>query len=103
PPPPPPPPPAQPPRDTPMKTGTASVRGRVVAEGTNVPVPRVEIRVSTSENPAGKTAETDANGRYEVTGLAAGRYTVAASKPRYIRTAYGQTRPNGLGQPVDVA
>lgn len=103
PPPPPPPPPMAPARDTPMKVGTASIRGRVVADGTNAPLARAEIRISSAESPNGKTAETDGNGRYELTALPAGKYTVAAMRPNYIRVPYGQTRPNGLGQPLELA
>jgi protocatechuate 3,4-dioxygenase beta subunit len=103
PPPPPPPPPSMPARDTPMRTGTASIRGRVLADGTNAPLPRAEVHLSTSDNPNGKTVETDANGRYELTGLPAGRFTVSAAKVSFTRLAYGQTRPNGLGQPIELA
>jgi protocatechuate 3,4-dioxygenase beta subunit len=103
PPPPPPPPILAPARDTPLKTGTASIRGRVVADGTNAPMSRVEVRLATPDSPTGKVAETDANGRYELTGLPAGKFTLAAAKVGYVRLSYGQTRPTGLGQPVEIA
>jgi Carboxypeptidase regulatory-like domain len=105
PPPPPPPPPLQvaPPRDTSTKTGTASIRGRVVAVGTNAPIARAQVHVSSPDNSQGKSAETDANGRYEIAALPAGKYALSAFKTNYVRTSYGQTRPNGAGQPIDVA
>src|SRR5262245_46722945 len=106
PPPPPPPPPGLvqiPTRDAPMRTGTASIRGRVVAEGTNRPIPRAEVRVSSPESPSGKSVETDANGRYELNALPAGKYTLSAFKLTYVRTTFGQTRPNGVGQPIELA
>src|SRR5262245_38915007 len=83
--PPPPPPPPPPPgpmatRDRPMATGTAVVRGRVVADGSNAPIPRVEVRISSPESPSGRVAMTDGSGRYELANLPAGRFTLAASK-----------------------
>ena len=107
PPPPPPPPPLAvqvgPGRDVPLKTGTATIRGRVLADGSNAPVSRVDIRIGSAESPAGKTATTDANGRYELTGLPAGKFTLSASKPNYVRVAYGQTRPQGQGKVIELA
>jgi len=103
PPPPPPPPPAAPARDAPLKAGTATIRGRVVAAGTNAPMARVEVRAQLAESQANKMVTTDANGAYELTELPAGKFTVTAFKPNYIRVAHGQTKPTGLGKPVDVA
>src|SRR5438105_609908 len=78
PPPPPPPPPTAPARDAPMRTGTAVIRGRVLAAGTNAPLARAEVRVTSPDSPNGKSTETDANGRYEVTALPGGKYNVFA-------------------------
>jgi hypothetical protein len=87
----------------PLKTGTATIRGRVVADGTNTPISRVEVRISSAESPAGKTATTDANGRYELTALPAGKFTLSAFKQNYVRVAYGQTRPQGQGRVIELA
>jgi len=103
PPPPPPPPPLQVPRDAPLKAGTATIRGRVVAEGTTAPVPRVEIRLNAADSPNGKSAVTDANGRYELKELPAGKFTLSASKANYVGISYGQTRPRGVGQTIELA
>jgi hypothetical protein len=86
-----------------MKSGTASIRGRVVADGTNSPIPRAEVRITSPESPQGKVVETDANGMYELASLPAGKFSLSASKISFIRVAYGQTRPTGLGQPVELA
>ena len=102
-PPPPPPPPPGGARDVPLKPGNSVIRGRVVAAGTTTPVSRVEVRVTSAESTSGKSATTDANGNYEIAGLPAGKFSVAASKQGYIRVAYGQTRPNGQGQVVTLA
>jgi len=103
PPPPPPPPPPQAARDAPLKAGTATIRGRVVAEGTNAPIPRVDVRLNASDSPSAKTAVTDANGRYELKDLPAGKFTLSASKANYIGISYGQTRPRGVGQTIELA
>ena len=103
PPPPPPPPPAAPPRDAPLKSGTATIRGRVVADGSNAPIPRVEVRISSAESPSGNATVTDVNGRYELAKLPAGKFTIAAFKQNYVRVAYGQTRPQGQGRVIELA
>src|SRR6185295_5798683 len=46
---------------------------------------------------------TDANGRYEIATLPAGRYTVSVNKPNYVRASYGERRPLGPGSPIEVA
>jgi hypothetical protein len=49
-----------------------------------------------------RTLFTDAQGRYEVTGLRGGRYSLSAAKPGYLTFTYGQTRPGQSGRPVDL-
>ena len=46
---------------------------------------------------------TDANGRYEISELPAGRYTVTTNKTNYVRASYGQQRALGPGKPIDLA
>jgi len=99
-PPPPPPPPSA--RDAPLKQGTATIRGRVVAEGSSTPLSRVQVRLNTPDSTAGKTAVTDRNGRYELTELPAGKFTLSASKPNYVGVSYGQTRPRGVGKTIEL-
>src|SRR5262245_11175620 len=103
PPPPPPPPLPQAVRDAPLKPGTATIRGRVLADGTNAPVGRVEIRLTAADSPSTKSAVTDGNGRYELTNLPAGKFGLTASKPNYVSISYGQTRPRGVGQTIELA
>ena len=45
---------------------------------------------------------TDEDGRYELSSLPAGRYTVTASKGSFVSLAYGQRRPNEPGTPIEV-
>src|SRR4029079_9940193 len=50
-----------------------------------------------------RTASTDEDGRYEMSGLPAGRYTVTAARAGFLTLRYGQRRPREQGKPVDVA
>jgi protocatechuate 3,4-dioxygenase beta subunit len=90
-------------RDAPLKAGTATIRGRVMAEGSNTPLSRVEVRLNSSDSTGGKTAVTDRNGRYELTALPAGKFALSASKQNYVGVSYGQTRPRGLGKTIELA
>ena len=92
-----------PPRDTASPSGTAVIRGRVIAAGDDRPLAKVEVRVFSSALKIDNATLTDANGRYEFTGLPAGRYTIACSRANFVRASYGQRRPLGPGTPIDVA
>ena len=77
---------AQPPvpaRDTAPRTGTATIRGRVLADGTDKALPRTQIR-ATSDKSQTFDANTDGDGRYELKQLPAGLYTVSASRSNYV-------------------
>jgi hypothetical protein len=50
----------------------------------------------------GRSAMTDADGRYELQDLPAGRYTVSASKGSYISQQYGQARRSDVGHQLDI-
>src|SRR5882724_4973435 len=87
-------------RDNPTpNSGTASIRGRVVDAAGGRPLSRVEIRVG---NGSGAQANglTDGDGRYDLNGLPAGTYTVIATKANYVRTAWGEQRPEGPGKRI---
>src|SRR5262245_23056626 len=63
--------------------GTAAISGRVVTADTGRPVKRA--RVSASGQGRGlRTALTDDQGRYQLTGLSAGTYQVSASKAGFV-------------------
>jgi len=95
---------AQPPaRDAPPATGTSAIRGRVLAVVGDRPLAKAEVRATSGAIRVDKAVLTDANGRYEITELPAGRYIVSVSKPNYVRASYGQRRPLGPGTPIDVA
>jgi hypothetical protein len=104
----PPPSPAQPgmPRDpgarTP-KTGTAQLSGRVVAADTGRPIRRAMVRAAGAEVPEGRAVSTDADGRWQLTGLPKGRYFLHVSKGGYVNLTYGQRRPFDGGTGLDLA
>jgi hypothetical protein len=95
----------QPPaRDNPNPTaaGTAIIRGRVIAAGTERALSKVEIRAA-SPTGVSKATLTDGNGRYSISALPAGRYTVSARKLNYVPVNFGERRPLGNGQPIEIA
>ena len=84
-----------------LRTGTGRIRGRVLSES-GAPVRRAQVRIS-GPDIAGRTATTDADGRYEFLDLPDGRFTVSASKAGYVTVQYGQTRPREQGKPIELA
>jgi 5-hydroxyisourate hydrolase-like protein (transthyretin family) len=99
---------AQPPaRDQPRtsRAGTGVIRGRVVRADTGEPLRRVQVRVdewSTGDHSGPAATMTDAEGRYELTQLPAGRYQLKATRGGYVEVAYGQRRPFERGRPVEL-
>ncbi|HZT78249.1 MAG TPA: carboxypeptidase-like regulatory domain-containing protein [Vicinamibacterales bacterium] len=96
---------AQPPaRDTSAAAvGSASIRGRVT-DAAGHPLPRVEVRAGPA--PAdieGRAVLTDVDGRYEIVNLPAGTYTIVAAKANYVRTSWGEPRPEGPGKRIPLA
>jgi hypothetical protein len=83
------------------KTGTARLRGRIVAAETAAPVRRAIVRIS-GPDIGTKTAMTDSEGRYEFRDLPGGRFNVSASKAGYVAVQYGQTRPFEQGKSIDL-
>jgi Carboxypeptidase regulatory-like domain len=63
-----------PPRDTSQQRGgSAVIRGRVLAADTGLPLQRAVITCGSSSLGVSRTVWTDAQGRYEISGLPAGR------------------------------
>ena len=91
-----------PPRDgpAPVVTGTGVIAGRVsVANVTPVaPIRRARVSLTGGALRTPEITDTDVEGRYQFTGLAAGTYRVIASKPGFVAlesgsTHYGQRGP----------
>ena len=95
---------AQPPsRDTSADaTGTARISGRIT-DAAGRPLPRVEVRAGPNSQIEGRTTLTDGEGRYEIVNLPAGIYTIVASKTNYVRTSWGEQRPEGPGKRIPLA
>lgn len=84
--------------------GTAIVRGVVVAADTGAPLRRAQVRVMPSNAPGGGgVTQTDGQGRFEVKELAAGRYSISASRSGYVTAQFGQRAFNQPGTPVELA
>lgn len=90
------------PRDNPaQKTGTAQLSGRVLAADTGKPLRRAVVQVPGAREP--RWVWTDADGRWQLPQLPAGRYTLTVSKSGYVSLLYGQLRPFQPGKVLEVA
>jgi protocatechuate 3,4-dioxygenase beta subunit len=96
--------PQGPPRDqpTPPQIGTAVIRGRIVAADSGRPLRRARIVVSAPELGSARLTSTDANGRYEITGLPPGRYSISATRNGFLSQQHGQRRPLEQGRPLQL-
>jgi protocatechuate 3,4-dioxygenase beta subunit len=91
----------QPPRDGAVAvppTGTGSITG-VVRNDIGEAVRRAVV---TTSGGLTTSAITDDQGRFVLSGLPAGRFTVTARKPGFAAMSYGASRPNRPGVPVIV-
>ena len=95
---------AQQPRDARTAIdGAATVSGVVLTEDQDPqPVQRARVELS-GDGQFSRSTVTDAHGSFAFRGLPAGRYSVTASKPSYVRTAYGAKRPGRPGTPITIA
>jgi hypothetical protein len=83
---------------------TASISGVVTAAEDGRPLGGVDIKITGSGIAReARGAFTDADGRYEISGLPAGPYTLVASKVGFMTLAYGQVRTEDVGRTVQVA
>jgi protocatechuate 3,4-dioxygenase beta subunit len=96
--------PAMPQRDAQAqaRTGTATLRGRVLSAETGQPLRKAQVRITAGEIRENRLTSTDADGKYEFTSVVAGRYIVAASKGSYVQLQYGQQRPFEAGKPLEI-
>jgi hypothetical protein len=83
--------------------GTSVLRGQVVAADTGAPIRRAQVRVSAQNVRESRITITDGEGRFEIRDLAAGRYTLTASKGGFVTLQYGQRRPGESGTPLELA
>lgn len=89
-----------------LPRGTATITGRVLAADSGRPVKRARVSVTGAAAGGGRgggSAITDEQGRYSVAELAAGNYSVTASKSGFVDAVFGQRRPLQPGTPVQLA
>jgi len=63
---------------------------------------RATVRISANELRINRSVNTDADGRYEVTDLPAGRYNIFVTRNGFVSLQFGQRRPFESGRPLDV-
>ena len=90
------------PGETPPK-GTGVLKGQVLTAGSGAPVRRAQVRATSMEARGGGVTSTDAEGRYEIKELPAGRYSISASKGGFVTGQFGQRRPGEPGTPIDLS
>src|SRR5258708_2101110 len=97
-------PPQLPPRDPtqPAKTGSATIRGHVVAADSGQPLRKAQVRIVSGELRENRLVTTDVDGKFEFKEVVPGRYNVSASKGSYVSLQYGQQRPFEPGKPLEI-
>ncbi len=83
--------------------GTAAIAGFVVDEATGAPVRRVEISLAGADQGGSRVTFTDDAGAFTFPNLPAGRYSLTATRPGWVRTAYGAKRYDRPGTPINLA
>jgi hypothetical protein len=82
----------------------AQLSGRVVdAPSDGRPVRRAIVTLIGTAIPAGRSAVTDEQGRFAFSDVPAGAYTVQASRPAFLKNAFGASRPGRPGTPIALA
>lgn len=82
--------------------GTAAIHGRVTAADTGGAVRRAQVRAQGAGRGA-RLVTTDAEGRFDLRDLPAGRWLLTASKGGFIQQQFGQRHPFDSPQPIELA
>ncbi|MGE3488976.1 MAG: carboxypeptidase regulatory-like domain-containing protein [Vicinamibacterales bacterium] len=82
--------------------GTSVLKGVVTSAATGAPIRRAQVRAMSMEARAGGVTSTDAEGRFEIRELPAGRYSVTATKGGFVAGQFGQRRAGEPGTPIDL-
>jgi hypothetical protein len=91
-----------------LRTGTSSIRGRVVNATTGTPVRRAQIQATLSADQAGRrepprNQTTDDNGAFLFANLPAGKWALRATKNGYVAQEFGQRSAFASVDPVSLA
>src|SRR5262245_10684948 len=91
-----------PPRDSSARnqSGTATIRGRVVAAESGEPLRNARVALAGTGSVA--PVFTSSDGRFVFAGLTDGRYTLSARKAGYVATAFGQRQSDLPPVPIDL-
>jgi hypothetical protein len=84
-----------------LPKGTALIRGSVSSD-TGAPVRRAQVRANVAGMPGARVTTTDAEGRFELRDLPAGKWTLSASKPGFVTQRFGQRRPYETVSPIEL-
>ena len=82
-------------QEPPAAKPTARISGRVVDAANGRPIAGAMVRLVTQQGRQ-LSAGSDAGGRFEFAGLAAGRYRLTVSAERYLAMQFGGTPSTGL-------
>jgi hypothetical protein len=98
--------PPQPPRDArPPRAGTAVISGVVTAADTGLPLWRAVVRLAGPPGP--RSVMTDLTGRFELTGVPAGTYTLRAEpggfRGQYVGASFGAGPGEVAGKQIVIA
>jgi hypothetical protein len=83
--------------------GTASIRGLVTSTDSNSPVRRAQVRATSPDTRSARLGTTDADGRFELKDLPAGRWTITATKGGFVTQQFGQRHPFESVEPIELA
>ena len=84
--------------------GTGIIAGSVVTEeNTPQPVRGARVQLTSPDMPVSRTVYTDDAGKFRIADLPTSRFTLSATKPGWVRTAYGAKRPDRPGTPITLA
>ncbi len=97
-------------RDSPQQPAAAARAGTGVLAGVVVndetpgrPVRRATVTLTGAPLPTSRQESTDDDGRFTFRDLPAGRYTLTASRPAFVRMAYGARRHDRAGVAIALA
>lgn len=86
-----------------VKTGTATVSGKITlpGDGTN-PVRRAIVSLTSADGTDHRSVVTSDDGAFTFRAVPAARYTLTAEKPAHLKSSYGARRPGRPGTAIVV-
>jgi hypothetical protein len=90
-------------RVEPVPAGTGVVSGRVSIASSGSPVRHAQVMLDAADVPVQRMTSTDAEGRFRIAQLPAGRYYLSARKAGFVGMGYGQRRPNEPATPFQLS